>query len=90
MERMKTWRTGAALAVTVAIGYAACTAIFVAFPDASAAFLNALFHGLDFRKLQPPPGGFSLAGLGWAAAVLALWGFVIGALFAAIRNLFGR
>lgn len=90
MEKMNPWRTGAALAVTVAIGYAACTAIFVAFPDASATFLNALFHGLDFRKLQPPAGGFSLAGFGGAAAILAVWGFLIGAVFAAIRNLFGR
>jgi hypothetical protein len=72
------------------IGYAVCAALFVAFPDASAAFLNALFHGLDFKKLQSAAGGFSLAGFGWSAAVLAVWAFVIGALFAAIRNLFGR
>jgi hypothetical protein len=90
MERLKPWPTGAALALTLVIGYAACAAIFVAFPDASAAFLNALFHGLDFRKLQPAAGGFSLAGFGWTAAVLAAWALVIGALFAALHNLFGR
>jgi hypothetical protein len=81
--------TGAALAATVAIGYAACTLVFVAFPDSAATFLNALFHGLDFGKLQQA-GGFSLAGSGEAVVVLALWAFLTGALFAAIRNLFGR
>lgn len=90
MQTIKPWPTGGALAITVVIGYAACTAIFVAFPDASAAFLNALFHGLDFKQLQPAAGGFSFAGFGWIAAVLAVWAFVIGALFAALHNLVGR
>jgi hypothetical protein len=90
MDQVKPWPTGAALALTVVIAYAACAAIFVAFPDASAAFLNALFHGLDFRKLQPAAGGFSLAGFGLSAAVLAVWAFLIGALFAGLHNLIGR
>ena len=89
MDRLHPWLTGAALAVTVTIGYAACALIFVTFPDASATFLNALFHGLDFRKLQPA-GGYSLAGFGGASVVLALWAFLIGVLFAAIRNFLGR
>lgn len=89
MDRLNPWLTGAALAATVAIGYAACTLVFVAFPSSAATFLNALFHGLDFGKLQPA-GGFSLTGFGGAVAVLAFWAYLIGALFAAIRNLFGR
>lgn len=87
MPKLVPWRTGAALAVTVVIGYAICAAIFVAFPDASANFMNALFHGLDFRKLQPAGGGFSLAGFSVAAAVMAAWSFVVGAIFAAVSNL---
>lgn len=90
MERTKPWTIGAALAITIAISYALCAVLFVAFPDASAAFLNALFHGLDFRKLQPAAGGFSLAGFGAAAVVLALYGFLVGAIFGGIRNLLSR
>ena len=90
MQTPKPWWTGAAFAITVVIGYAACTAIFVALPDASAAFLNALFHGLDFTRLQPAAGVFSLAGFGRAAAVIAVWSFVLGTLFGAMRNLFAR
>jgi hypothetical protein len=52
--------------------------------------MNALFHGLDFRKLQPAAGGFSLAGFGIAAAVLAAWAFVFGAIFAVVSNLLAR
>jgi len=90
MNKLNPWRTGAALAVTVAIGYVICALIFVAFPDASVAFLNTLFHGLDFRRLQPAAGGFSLAGFGAVALVMGAWAFVIGAIFAVVSNLGGR
>ena len=43
---------GTALAVTVGVGYTACALLFWAWPEAAANFMNALFHGLDFRKLQ--------------------------------------
>jgi hypothetical protein len=52
-------RTGAAFAITVAIGYALCTLVFWIWPEAAANFMNALFHGLDFRKLQSGPTLFS-------------------------------
>jgi len=90
MNRLNPWPTGVALAVTVVTAYAICALIFVSFPDASANFMNALFHGLDFRKLQPAAGGFSLAGFGIAAAVLAAWAFVFGAIFAGVSNLLAR
>ncbi|HSD41317.1 MAG TPA: DUF5676 family membrane protein [Burkholderiales bacterium] len=90
MPKLDPWRTGTALAVTVVIGYAICAVIFVAFPDASANFMNSLFHGLDFRKLQPAAGRFSLAGFGVAAVVMAGWAFVVGAIFASVSNLLGR
>jgi hypothetical protein len=90
MNRLNPWSTGVALAVTVVTAYAICALIFVSFPDASANFMNALFHGLDFRKLQPAAGGFSLAGFGIAAAVLAAWAFVFGAIFAVVSNLLAR
>ena len=90
MTKLDPWRSGAALAVTVAIAYAICALIFALFPDASASFMNALFHGLDFRKLQPAAGGFSLAGFGGAIAAMAAWGFLVGALFAVVRNFLTR
>lgn len=90
MNRLNPWTTGVALAVTVITAYAICALIFVLFPDASANFMNALFHGLDFRKLQPATGAFSLTGFGVAAAVMAAWAFVVGAIFAGVSNLLGR
>lgn len=90
MNRLNPWTTGAALAVTVVVAYAVCTVIFVLFPEAAASFMNALFHGLDFRKLQPAAGAFSLAGFGVAAAGMAVWAFAVGAIFAAVSNLLAR
>ena len=83
-------RNGVAFAITVAIGYVACAALFAVFPDAAATFMNALFHGLDFRKLQPANGGFDFAGFTYAAIVLALWAFALGCLFGALRRYFAE
>lgn len=78
----QSWKIGAAFAVTVAIGHALCTLVFWSWPDASANFMNALFHGLDFRKLQAGPQLFSFGSFGYAAAILAGWAFALGTLFA--------
>jgi hypothetical protein len=85
MHALVPWRFGAAFALTVVIGYAACTLFWVAFTDPAIGFLNALFHGLDFRKLAVG-GGFSFGAAIYAAVVLAVWAFLIGALFALVRN----
>ena len=45
-------RTGAALAIAVAIGYALRTLVFRLWPESAATFMNGLFHGVDFRRLQ--------------------------------------
>ena len=74
-------RFGAALAVTVAIGYAACSVVFAFFPEAAATFMSSLFHGLDFRKLQAAQPLFTFGGFAYALVVLAAWVFVLGALF---------
>jgi hypothetical protein len=52
-------KTGAALAGTVAGDYAACTLVFWLWPEAAVNFMNGLFHGLDFRKLQSGPALFT-------------------------------
>ena len=75
-------RTGAAFAVTVVFGYSLCTLVFWALPESSVNFMNALFHGLDFRKLQAGTELFTFGSFVYAAAVLGGWAFMLGALFA--------
>lgn len=83
-------KTGAALAVTVAIGYAACTFVFWLWPEAAASFMNALFHGLDFRKLQSGSALFSLGSFASALVVMAVWAFGLGTLFGWLSGRFGN
>jgi 2TM family of unknown function (DUF5676) len=85
MHALVPWRFGAALALTVIIGYAFCTLLWVAFTGPAIGFLNALFHGLDFRRLAMPDS-FSFGAAIYAAIVLAVWAFLIGVLFARVRN----
>lgn len=74
-------RTGKAFAITVVAGYALCTLVFWIWPEAAANFMNALFHGLDFRKLQGGPSLFSFGSFFYTIAVMAAWAFGFGALF---------
>ena len=80
-------RFGAALAATVAIAYTACALVFWLRPEAAAGFMNALFHGLDFTKLQSGPLPFSFASFSYALAVLVVWAFIFGAVFGAMQRL---
>lgn len=73
--------TGVALAITVGIGYTACALIFRAAPDAAMTFMNALFHGLDFRRLQSGPAPFDFSSFSYALFVAVAWAFVLGAVF---------
>lgn len=81
MKGARCIRIGSAFAATVAIGYAACTALFRLFPEASAGFMQALFHGMDFRPLADP-AAFTFASFLFALGVLAAWAFLMGTLFA--------
>jgi hypothetical protein len=74
-------RTATAFAITVATGYALCTLVFWIWPEAAASFMNALFHGLDFRKLRSDPALFSFGSFLYALCVMTAWAFVLGALF---------
>lgn len=76
--------TGMALAVTVGIGYMACTLAFRLWPEAAVTFMDSLFHGLDFRKLQAGPAPFDFGGFSFALAGIVIWAFLMGALFGAI------
>ena len=81
-------RTGTALALTVGIAYSLCTLVFWAWPEAAAVFMNGLFHGLDFRKLQSGAALFSFGSFAYALFVMVAWAFGVGALFAWIRERF--
>ena len=90
MTRASPLKTGAALATTAGVGYAACAALFYLFPEAAVSFMNALFHGLDFRKLQGGPTQFSFGSFLYALVVMVAWAFGLGAIFGWIRDRFGR
>jgi len=73
--------TGLALGVTVGVGYAACALVFRLWPEAGAAFMNSLFHGLDFRKLQAGGALFDFGTFFFALTVLVAWAFALGFVF---------
>ena len=87
MTATNSLKTGAAFAATVTIGYALSTAVFWTWPDAAANFMNALFHGLDFRKLQSETSLFGFGRFLYAEVVISVWAFGLGTLFAEIARL---
>jgi hypothetical protein len=64
-------RTGLALAIIVGLAYATCALFFWLLPDAAVNIANAIFHGVDFRKIQTAGGAFDLSGFFTALVVLA-------------------
>lgn len=74
------WKTGLALAITIAFSYTLCAALYALWPEQGVDFLNALFHGLDFRRLQNPQP-FALRMFVGPLLGLATWGFVVGTVF---------
>lgn len=79
-------RTGMALALTVGIAYAACALVFWIWPEASAQFMNGLFHGLDFRKLREGAGQFGFESFGVSLVGIVVWAFLVGCLFGWLSN----
>jgi len=74
-------RTGTAFATTVVVGYTLCTLVFWIWPEAAMHFMNGLFHGLDFRKLQVGTSLFDFGSFASALVVMAAWAFGLGSLF---------
>jgi len=83
-------RVGAALSLTVAIGYTLCAAAWAIWNEPALDFLNALFHGLDFRKIVLPEADYGPWPFVYPLLVMSAWAFLIGALFAVISNLLNR
>lgn len=79
------WRMGATLALTLTVTYTVCAVAYALMPERGVDFLNALFHGLDFRKLgEPMP--FTFLMFIYPLFVFVVWGFAIGALYAWLHN----
>lgn len=85
MTRLNPWKFGVVLSLTVGIGYALCTIVWVSFTGPAIDFLNTLFHGLDFRKLQMA-AAFSFSGFAYVLVIMMVWAYVIGAIFSAVWN----
>ena len=83
-------RAGSALAVTAALGYTACTLVFLAWPEIATNFMNALFHGLEFRRLQGVPAQPDFGHFVYVLLILALVAFWCGALFGWLFERLGR
>ncbi|MDH4581588.1 hypothetical protein E8F20_06835 [Pseudomonas sp. BN415] len=75
------WKTGVALALTMAASYTVCAVLYALWPAQGIAFLNALFHGLDFNGLQTSQT-YTVATFVGPLLVLTLWGLLVGTLFA--------
>ena len=81
---------GVALGLTLAVSYTVCAVASALWPENGIDFLNALFHGLDFRKLAvATPMTFST--FFYPLVILTLWGFAVGTLYAWLqRRLSGK
>ena len=85
MPALNPWLHGAVLSLTVAISYLLCALFWYLLPGPSLDLLNGLFHGMDFRKLEAV-AAFSIGTFLYVLAVLAVWSYVIGAIYALIHN----
>ena len=77
---------GLAFALTIAIMYTACALAWVIWQEPALDFLNALFHGLDFRRIQLPGSRFSFVNFVMPLLIMSAWGFITGTLLGTICN----
>ena len=81
--------SGVSLAVTVGAAYTACALVFRIWPESAVSFMNALFHGMDFRRLQVGPALFDFGAFAYALVIFMGWAFLLGALYAAVSQALG-
>lgn len=86
MTRVNPWIFGVVVSITVVITYTLCTLFWFAFTEPSINFLNALFHGMDFRKIYAT-AAFSLGDFLYVLVVFTVWGYFVGVVYATVRNL---
>ena len=85
METRDPWRTGVTWAVTFAITYTVCAVVYALMPERGIDFLNALFHGLDFHKLEAPMP-FTFLMFVSPLLIVVAWAFAVGVLYAWLHN----
>lgn len=85
MNPLNPWKFGAVLSITTAVSYILCAVFWYAFTSLGMEFLNALFHGIDFGKIYSA-SPFSFASFVSVLAVLAAWAYVLGVIYALVRN----
>ena len=78
--------TGVTLSLTVAISYSICAALYALWPSQGIDLLNAIFHGLDFHKLEPS-SPFTFSMFLYPLIVFLVWGFAVGTLFGWLHRL---
>jgi hypothetical protein len=81
MKSSDALRNAIALGATVGAAYAACTLAFWIWPEQAAQFMNGLFHGLDFRRLQAGPSLFRFGGFVYGLLGMMAWAFGLGFLY---------
>lgn len=86
MKNVNPWKFGAVLSMTVVVNYVLCTIFWYAFTGLSIDFLNGLFHGMDFRKIYAA-APFSAGTFAYVLVVFAVWSYVLGTIYAVVRNL---
>ena len=86
MTKLNPWTFGAVLSITVVANYVLCAIFWYSFTGPSLELLNSLFHGMDFRKIYAA-APFSISSSLYVLAMLAAWAYVVGAIYAAVRNL---
>ena len=85
MRALNPWKHGTVLSATIAVAYAVCALLYALAPGPGIEFMNALAHGLDFGKLGTPVP-FTFLMFVFPLVVLAVWGFLVGALYAWLSN----
>ena len=86
MNKLDPWTFGAVLSITVVANYVLCAIFWFSFNGLAMELLNSLFHGMDFRKIYVATP-FSISSSLYLLAVLAGWAYVLGAIYATVRNL---
>lgn len=87
---MPAWRYGAALSITVGLLYIACAIVAMAVPDALARALTVVVHGLNIGGLTAPIPPTSIGAVIVGLVYIALYTFIAGWLFGAVRNAMAR
>jgi hypothetical protein len=89
MDRLSTFSTGAALAITFAFLSGLCALAFAFWPDATIDFFGAFMHGLDLKAVRST-APLSLGRVLYGVIGLGIVGFVAGVVYASVYNAFGR